>query len=91
MIIPLIYPIRILVSLLVNIIPEPFDIRNVVLMIAVPLVVIRRKTGLFLFFYGALSIAPISEQAGWKIPARISAGEREYGFCLGRRQIYRRQ
>ena len=76
LIIVLIYPIGILVSLLVNIIPKPIDIRwygatympwsesmnffvvgpagyvrNIVLMIAVPLVVVRRKTGLFLFFY----------------------------------------
>ena len=76
LIIPLIYPIGILVLLLINIIPKPIDIRmygatympwgesmtffvggpagyvrNIVLMTAVPLVVVRRKTGLFLFFY----------------------------------------
>jgi hypothetical protein len=76
LIIPLIYPIGMLVLLLVNIIPKPIDIRmygatympwaesmkffvggpagyvrNIVLMVAVPLVVVRRKTGLFLFFY----------------------------------------
>ena len=76
LIIPLIYPVGILVLLLINIIPKPVDIsmygptympwveamtffvggpagyvRNIVLMIAVPLVVIRGKTGLFLFFY----------------------------------------
>jgi hypothetical protein len=76
LIVPLVYPIGILVLLLVNIIPRPIDIsmyggtympwsesmksfvggpahyiRNVLLMIAVPLVVIRRKTGLFLFCY----------------------------------------
>jgi hypothetical protein len=75
-IIPLVYPIGILVLLMINIIPKPIDIsrygptympwvesmtffvggpagyvRNIVLMIAVPLVVIRGKTGLFLFFY----------------------------------------
>ncbi len=76
LIIPLLYPIGILVLLIVNIIPKPSDIRmygptympwvesmtffvggpagyarNIVLMIAVPLVTIRGKTGLFLFFY----------------------------------------
>lgn len=76
LIIPLVYPIGILVLLMINIIPKPVDIsrygptympwvesmkffvggpaeyvRNIVLMIAVPLVVIRRKTGLFLFCY----------------------------------------
>jgi hypothetical protein len=76
LIIPLIYPVGILVLLLTNIIPRPSDIsmygpiympwaeamtffvggpagyvRNIVLMIAVPLVVVRGKTGLFLFFY----------------------------------------
>jgi len=76
LIVPLVYPIGILVLLLVNIIPKPIDIRmygatympwgesmkffvggppqyirNVLLMIAVPLVVIRCKTGLFLFCY----------------------------------------
>lgn len=76
LIIPLVYPIGILVLLMINIIPKPVDIsmygptympwvesmkffvggpaeyvRNILLMIAVPLVVIRRKTGLFLFCY----------------------------------------
>src|SRR5439155_834134 len=76
LIIPLVYPIGILVLLMINIIPKPIDIsmygptympwvesmtffvggpagylRNAVLMIAVPLVVVRGKTGLFLFFY----------------------------------------
>jgi hypothetical protein len=76
LIIPLVYPIGILVLLIINIIPKPVDIRmygptympwvesmkffvggpaeyvrNILLMIAVPLVVIRRKTGLFLFCY----------------------------------------
>jgi hypothetical protein len=76
LILPLLYPIGILVLLIANIIPKPSDIsmygpiympwaesmtffvggpaqyvRNIVLMIAVPLVVIRRKTGLFLFCY----------------------------------------
>src|SRR5437667_1256612 len=76
LIIPLVYPIGILVLLMINIIPKPVDIsrygptympwvesmtffvggpagylRNAVLMIAVPLVVVRGKTGLFLFFY----------------------------------------
>jgi hypothetical protein len=76
LIIPLVYPIGILVLLTANIIPRPIDIRmygatympwvesmtfftggpagyvrNIVLMIAVPLVVVRRKTGLFLFCY----------------------------------------
>lgn len=76
LIIPLVYPIGILVLLIINIIPKPVDIRmygprympwvesmkffvggpaeyvrNILLMIAVPLVVIWRKTGLFLFCY----------------------------------------
>jgi hypothetical protein len=76
LIIPLVYPIGILVLLMINIIPKPIDIsmygptympwaesmtffvggpagyvRNAVLMIAVPLVIVRGKTGLFLFFY----------------------------------------
>ena len=76
LIIPLVYPIGILVLLIINIIPKPIDIsmygptympwiesmkffvggpagyvRNIVLMISVPLVVVRGKTGLFLFFY----------------------------------------
>ena len=76
LIIPLVYPIGILVLLTINIIPKPIDIsmygptympwaesmtffvggpagyvRNAILMIAVPLVVVRGKTGLFLFFY----------------------------------------
>src|SRR6266446_6378173 len=76
LIIPLVYPIGILVLLMTNILPKPIDIsmygptympwvdsmrffmggpagyvRNIVLMIAVPLVVIRGRTGLFLFFY----------------------------------------
>lgn len=76
LIIPLIYPIGILLLLLVNIIPKPIDIRmygatyipwaesmkfftggaagyvrNAVLMIVVPLIVVRRKAGLFLFVY----------------------------------------
>jgi hypothetical protein len=76
LIIPLVYPIGILVLLMINIIPKPTDIsmygptympwidsmrffmggpagyvRNIVLMITVPLVVIRGRTGLFLFFY----------------------------------------
>jgi hypothetical protein len=76
LIIPLVYPIGILLLLMINIIPKPIDIsmygptympwvdsmrffmggppgyvRNIVLMIAVPLVVIRGRTGLFLFFY----------------------------------------
>jgi hypothetical protein len=76
LIIPLVYPIGILVLLIINIIPKPVDIRmygptympwvesmtffvggpvgyvrNAVLMTAVPLVIVRGKTGLFLFFY----------------------------------------
>ena len=76
LIIPVAYPIGILILLTVNIIPKPIDIRmygptympwlesmrffvggpseyvrNIVLMVAVPLVVVRYKTGLFLFFY----------------------------------------
>lgn len=76
LIIPLSYPIGILVLLLTNIIPKPVDIRmygatympwaesmkffvggaagyvrNSLLMIAVPLIVVRRKAGLFLLFY----------------------------------------
>jgi hypothetical protein len=76
LIIPLVYPIGILVLLLANVIPRPIDIRmygptympwadsmkffvggppgyvrNVVLMVAVPLLAVRHKTGLFLFFY----------------------------------------
>jgi hypothetical protein len=76
LIIPLVYPIGILVLLIINIIPKPVDIRmygptympwvesmkffsggaagyvrNIMLMIAVPLVVVRRKAGLFLFVY----------------------------------------
>jgi hypothetical protein len=76
LIIPLIYPIGILVLLMINIIPKPIDIRmyggtympwvesmkffvggpagyvrNIVLMIAVPLIIVRGKPGLFLFFY----------------------------------------
>ena len=76
LIIPLIYPIGILVLLLINIIPKPIDIsmygstympwseamtffvggpagyvRNILLMTAVPLIVVRGKIGLFLFFY----------------------------------------
>jgi hypothetical protein len=76
LIIPLVYPIGILVLLLANVIPRPIDIRmygptympwaesmkffvggpagyvrNVVLMVAVPLLVVRHKTGRFLFFY----------------------------------------
>jgi hypothetical protein len=76
LLIPLVYPIGILVLLMVNIIPKPIDIsmygpvympwaesmtffvggpagyvRNIVLMIAVPLIIVRGKTGLFLFFY----------------------------------------
>jgi hypothetical protein len=76
LLIPLVYPIGILVLLIFNIIPKPTDIRmygptympwaesmtffvggpagyvrNIVLMIAVPLLIVREKTGLFLFFY----------------------------------------
>jgi hypothetical protein len=76
LIIPLVYPIGILVLLIINIIPKPVDIRmygptymrwvesmtffvggpagyvrNAVLMTAVPLVIVRGKTGIFLFFY----------------------------------------
>jgi len=76
LIIPLIYPIGILILLLVNIIPKPIDIRmygatympwaesmkffvggapgyirNILLMIVVPLIVVRRRAGLFLFVY----------------------------------------
>jgi hypothetical protein len=76
LVIPLVYPVGILVLLLANIIPKPTDIRmygptympwaesmkffvggppgyvrNLLLMIAVPLVVVRGRTGLFLFFY----------------------------------------
>jgi hypothetical protein len=76
LIIPLVYPVGILVLLLVNIIPKPIDIsmygstympwgqamtffvggpagyvRNILLMTAVPLIVVRGKIGLFLFFY----------------------------------------
>jgi len=76
LIIPLVYPIGILVLLMTNILPKPIDItmygptympwlesmsffvggpagyvRNAVLMTAVPLVIVRGKTGLFLFFY----------------------------------------
>jgi hypothetical protein len=76
LLIPLVYPVGILVLLIANIIPKPIDIRmygatympwvesmkffvggpaqyvrNIVLMVAVPLVVVRRKTGLFLFCY----------------------------------------
>jgi hypothetical protein len=76
LIIPLIYPVGILVLLIANIIPKPGNIsmygptfmpwtesmtffvggpagyvRNIVLMIAVPLIIVRGKTGLFLFFY----------------------------------------
>jgi hypothetical protein len=76
LIIPLVYPIGILVLLMINIIPKPIDIsmygptympwvesmtffvggpagyvRNAVLMTAVPLIIVRGKTGLFLFFY----------------------------------------
>ena len=73
---PLAYPIGILASLKMDIIPKPIDIhmlgprympwneavdyaiggraeylRDVVLMISVPLLVVRGRTGLFLFFY----------------------------------------
>jgi hypothetical protein len=76
LIIPLLYPIGMLVLLIFNIIPKPTDIRmygpiympwaesmtffvgepagylrNIMLMIAVPLVIVRGKTGLFLFLY----------------------------------------
>ena len=76
LIIPLVYPIGILVLLMINIIPKPIDIsgygptympwvesmrffvggpagyiRNILLTIAIPLVIVRGKTGLFLFFY----------------------------------------
>jgi hypothetical protein len=76
LIIPLLYPVGILVLLIANIIPKPGNIsmygptfmpwtesmtffvggpagyvRNIVLMIAVPLIIVRGKTGLFLFFY----------------------------------------
>src|SRR5438094_83189 len=76
LIIPLIYPIAILVSLKLDIIPKPIDIhllgprylpwreavdyaiggpaeylRDVVLMIAVPLLIVRGTTGLFIFLY----------------------------------------
>jgi len=76
LILPLLYPIGILVLLVANIIPKPSDIsmygpiympwtesmtffvggptgyvRNIVLMVAVPLVIVRGKTGLFLFLY----------------------------------------
>src|SRR4029077_633039 len=76
LIIPLLYPVGILVLLIANIIPKPSDIslygpiympwtesmtffvggpagyvRNILLMIAVPLIIMRGKTGLFLFFY----------------------------------------
>jgi hypothetical protein len=74
--IPLIYPVTILASLKLDIIPKPIDIhllgprympwraavdyaiggpaeylRDVVLMIVVPLLIIRGTTGLFIFFY----------------------------------------
>jgi hypothetical protein len=76
LIIPLLYPVGILVLLIANIIPKPANIsmygptympwtasmtffvggpegyvRNIVLMMAVPLIIVRGKTGLFLFFY----------------------------------------
>jgi hypothetical protein len=76
LVIPVVYPIGILILLTINIIPKPIDIRmygptympwlesmrffvggpaeyvrNIVLMIVVPLIVVRHKTRLFLFFY----------------------------------------
>ncbi|SRR6266545_37443 len=76
LLIPLVYPVGILVLLSLNTIPKPIDIRgfgprsmpwreavdwiiggtseywrDVVLMIAVPLLIVRGRTGLFLFFY----------------------------------------
>ena len=76
LIVPLAYPLAILVLLKVNLIPKPIDIhafgpefipwrdaldnvigwfreyvRDVVLMVALPLLIIRGKNGLFLFFY----------------------------------------
>jgi hypothetical protein len=76
LIIPLLYPVGILLLLLVNIIPKPSNIsmygpiympwaesmtffvggpagyvRNIVLMIAVPLIIVRGKTGRFVLFY----------------------------------------
>jgi hypothetical protein len=76
LVIPLLYPVGILVLLIANIIPKPSNIsmygpiympwaesmtffvggpagyvRNIVLMIAVPLIIVRGKTGLFLFLY----------------------------------------
>ena len=76
LIIPMVYPIAILVLLALNIIPKPIDIRafgprsmpwgealdfvigapaeyvrDILLMLAVPLLIVRGKNGLFLFFY----------------------------------------
>jgi hypothetical protein len=76
LLIPLVYPIGILVLLTLNVIPKPIDIRmfgpeympwreamdhviggpaeywrDVILMIAVPLLIVRGKTGRFIFFY----------------------------------------
>ena len=76
LLIPLVYPIGILILLTLNVIPKPIDIRmlgpeqmpwreamdhviggsaeywrDLILMVAVPLLIVRGKTGLFLFFY----------------------------------------
>jgi hypothetical protein len=76
MVIPMIYPIGILVLLALNIVPKPIDtrmygptsmpwleaihyvvggpaeyLRDIILMIGVPLLIVRGRNGLFLFFY----------------------------------------